>query len=352
MRFPTRQERFSTLFPDEPKFRWKQVQQALFQPGKKSWLECLTLPKPMREMLQQELPWISVEQKALQTNPAEDTYKAVLTAQDGLNFETVLMQNAKGQWTLCVSSQIGCAMGCTFCATGAMGLKRSLTSDEIVDQYRFWIAFLRERGRERERISNVVFMGMGEPMANYENVKATINTWLQHTDIGPVHITVSTVGILWQMEKLLTDPDWPPVRIAVSLHSANQKRRESIVPSTVPNFINLLADWCRAYTQTLGNRRHHITFEYTLIAGVNDTEELAKELATFARKAGDCKINVIPLNRVPGKSFTPSEEGSMSRFKEIVASYGIDITQRRSMGQDIAAACGQLALEVSGGGEG
>ena len=346
MKITTREERFHILFPKEPAFRWKQVQKALFETGKSSWQDCLTLSKPMRETLEKELPWISVSKKVLQTNETKDTYKALLHTEDGLDFETVLMKNTKDQWTLCVSSQIGCAMKCTFCATGAMGLKRSLTSDEIVDQYRFWIIYLQEHSEDPRRISNIVFMGMGEPMANYDNVKTAIRTWIDQTDIGPTRITVSTVGILWQMDKLLTDPDWPPVRIAVSLHSANQKRREEIVPSTVPNFINLLREWSKKYEKMLGNRRHHITFEYTLISGVNDTEELAKELGVFASRAGDCKVNVIPLNSVQGKPFATSEEDSIEKFKKIVASYGIDITQRRSMGHDIAAACGQLALEV------
>lgn len=342
----TRKDLFQKLFPKEPAFRWKQAEKAMFEPGKTGWNDCLTLPKEMRETMAKEIPWISCTLKTMRTSKEKDTFKALLRTEDALNFETVLMKNTKNQWTLCVSSQIGCAMGCVFCATGAMGLKRSLVSDEIVDQYRFWRSFLRENFEDPRRISNIVFMGMGEPMANYENVKSAITSILENTDIGPTCIAVSTVGILWQMQKLLTDPTWPSVCIAVSLHSANQKKRKEIVPSTTPNFIQELLAWSKAYAGTLGNRRHHITFEYTLIAGENDTDELARELGAFAREAGECKINVIPLNRVRGKSFTPSETERREKFKRIVASFGVDVTERRSMGNDIAAACGQLALEA------
>ena len=153
-----------------------------------------------------------------------DTHQPWLTLADGQKVETVLMENKRGDWTICVSSQLGCAMGCTFCATGKMGLTRNMTADEITDQYRFWQHFIatprsgayQEDFKGDQRISNVVFMGMGEPLANYENVKKSIHTWLKNTDLGPTHITVSTVGILPVLEEILTDPDWPDARLAIS----------------------------------------------------------------------------------------------------------------------------------------
>ncbi|MDD5623174.1 MAG: 23S rRNA (adenine(2503)-C(2))-methyltransferase RlmN [Candidatus Peribacteraceae bacterium] len=344
----TRREHFIALFPSAPAFRLKQVAQALFQEGAEGWQDITTFPASMREALMRDVPWMSVSEAALRESKRGDTFKAVLKTADGLVFETVLMANARDQWTVCVSSQIGCAMRCTFCATGAMGLRRSLTEDEIVDQLRFWRVFLRSRPHLPERISNVVFMGMGEPLANYENVKSAIRTWLACTDLGPTHVTVSTVGVLPQMEALLTDRDWPAVRIAISLHSADQKRREEIVPSTVPDFLVKLADWSRRYVQILGNRRHHLTFEYTLLQGVNDTEEVARGLGTFIRKTGVKKLNVIPWNPVSGKAFAQSTQERIDRFKAVVSSFGIDVTQRHSMGEDIAAACGQLATAHSG----
>ncbi len=294
------------------------------------------------------MPWMSSQLERIYTSNRDDTYKAVLTTTDGLRFETVLMENKRGQWTMCVSSQIGCAMRCTFCATGAMGLKRSMTSDEIADQYRFWTSFLHEHPQLPQRISNVVFMGMGEPLANYDSVKESIQSWLRNTDLGPTRITVSSVGVLMLLEKILTDKDWPHVRMAISLHSANQKKREEIVPTTTPDFLIKLADWSRRYAKILGNRRHYITYEYTLISSVNDSEELARELAQYILKTGSSIINVIPYNPVVGKTFARSDQTRIDRFKKIIASHGIDVTQRRTMGDDIAAACGQLVTESEG----
>ena len=225
-----------------------------------------------------------------------------------------------------------------------MGLRRSMHSDEIMDQYRFWKQFLRQKPHLPQRISNIVFMGMGEPLANYDAVKEAIHAWLVYTDIGPTKIMVSTVGVLSQMEKLLTDPTWPPVRITISLHSANQERRQEIVPTTVPDFIKKLAEWSHRYQSTLGNRRHHLTFEYTLISHVNDTPELARELATYVRKTAIKKVNVIPYNPVFGKTFTRAERDRIDAFKLILRDQEVDVTERKTMGDDINAACGQLAI--------
>jgi adenine C2-methylase RlmN of 23S rRNA A2503 and tRNA A37 len=339
-----RAKQFTDLFPHEPAFRLKQIHAALFDDRVSAWSDVTTFGKSMRDLLQKDVPFMSVREHKVYTSEKQDTYKALLLSADNRQFETVLMQNKKGQWTICVSSQIGCAMRCTFCATGTMGLKRSLLADEIVDQYRFWRQFLRKKGLPG-RISNVVFMGMGEPMANYENVKEAIHTWLDYTDVGSTKITVSTVGILTQLTKLLTDPDWPPVRIAISLHSANQAKREEIVPTTVPNFLKDLIVWTHKYAETHGNRKHHITFEYTVLSGVNDTPELAKELGKYVAKTGYTKVNIIPYNPVVGKLFTRSDEGRREAFKEILRSFGVDVTERKTMGDDIAAACGQLVVE-------
>jgi 23S rRNA (adenine2503-C2)-methyltransferase len=187
-------------------------------------------------------------------------------------------------------------------------------------------------------------MGMGEPLSNYINLKKTINTWLKFTDLGPTKITVSTVGVLPILNKLLTDTEWPPVKIAISLHSANQQKRQEIVPSTSANFINDLAEWSKKYSQLHGNRSHHLTFEYTLINEVNDTPELAEELAKYISQSDRAKINLIPLNAVPGKPFLPSQQRRIDAFKQILLDHNLDVTQRKTMGDDIAAACGQLTV--------
>lgn len=342
----TRADLFKRLFPNEPRFRLEQMERALFDLKIHGWNELTTISKQSREVLTRDVPFSSVTLFQLFVNKHKDTYKALIKAQDEKLFESVLMANRRGQWTICVSSQIGCAMKCTFCATGTMGLKRSLTSDEIVDQYRYWMTFLSEHSELPQRISNVVFMGMGEPLANYESVKTAIQTWLKYTDLGETRITVSTVGILPQLERLLTDETWPHVRIAISLHSANQKRREEIVPTTVPDFLLKLSDWANRYARVLGNRRHHITYEYTLLCKVNDNEKDALELAAFVRKSGVSKVNVIPYNPVAGKPFSRGDEERINAFKEILRGRGVTVTQRKTMGDDIAAACGQLVVEA------
>ena len=305
----------------------------------------------MRETLKDNIQWMSCSPVQTLSSNAGDTHKVVLKGEDDLLFESVLMANKREQWTICVSSQIGCAMGCTFCATGTMGLKRNLSSDEIADQYRFWKEFLRERPELPQRISNVVFMGMGEPLVNVENVKDAIRQWMDHTDMGPTKITVSTVGVLPVLDQILTDPDWPAVRIAISLHSPEEESRREIVPTTAPKFHERLAAWTHEYQKVHGNRRHHVTFEYTLIAGVNDNAEEAARLVRFVQTTSAVKVNVIPLNPVSGKEFSASSRKGIEEFKAVLLNAGIDVTERRTMGQDIAAACGQLALSIKKNGE-
>ena len=346
-----RHDHFLQLFPKEPAFRLHQIEQAYFTDSMIGWESVTTLSKEMRTVLLREIPWISCKAISTFSSKTGDTHKVVLAGQDNKFYESVLMANKRGQWTICISSQIGCAMGCTFCATGAMGLQRDLSSDEIADQYRFWKQFLAQKPELPQRISNVVFMGMGEPLVNLENVKAAIRTWLSYTDLGPTRITVSTVGVLPALEGILTDPDWPAVRIAISLHSPEEESRRKIVPTTAPHFHERLAKWTHDYQAIHGNRRHHVTFEYTLIAGVNDNEEEAKSLVKFVKKTSAVKVNVIPLNPVDGKSFTASSREGIETFKNVLQNAGINVTERKTMGQDIAAACGQLALTIKSDGK-
>lgn len=342
----TRSQRFAELFPDEPAYRIAQIEKAIFNPDLADWEGVTTISKAMRETLVREVPWISCEAVKTLSSSRRDTHKVVLKATDGELFESVLMRNKRDQWTICVSSQIGCAMGCTFCATGAMGFTRNLSADEIADQYRHWKRFLLDRPDLPQRISNVVFMGMGEPLANVTNVKQAIHTWLKETDMGPTRITVSTVGVLPELDALLEDPDWPPVRVAISLHSPEEEHRRTIVPTTAPRFHERLAKWTHDYDRVHGNRRHHVTFEYTLISGVNDNAEEATKLANFVMKTASVKVNVIPLNHVEGKAFVAGSRERIETFKKTLKKFNIDVTERKTMGDDIAAACGQLALTI------
>ncbi|OGL95652.1 hypothetical protein A2348_03485 [Candidatus Uhrbacteria bacterium RIFOXYB12_FULL_58_10] len=349
---PSRQQQFSDLFPNEPAFRWRQIEQAFFVPTIRSWDGVTSLSKDMRAALA-VLPWMTVAADRVMAGASKDTHKALLTLGDGQVIETVLMENARGELTICVSSQVGCAMRCGFCATGRMGLKRSLDADEIIDQYRFWQHFLEDnkhRGGLHSdfsaippRISNIVFMGMGEPLANYENVKTALNVLLAQTDLGPTRITVSTVGVLPRLEQMLTDKTWPHVRLAISLHSAIAETRKQIVPTSYDDFLPRLADWARRYLTILGNRRHHLTFEYVMLNGVNDTDDHARALAAFVRSIGNVKCNLIPYN-LTDCEFARSEDSRIERFLRILENAEVTATRRRTMGDDIAAACGQLIV--------
>lgn len=317
--------------------------QAYFDLNNHSFSDFTNFSKSERNLMEHHLHFQVFKKETIFESKKGDTFKALLETYDGLKIETVLMENARGAYTICVSSQVGCAMGCTFCATGTMGLKRNLEFIEILAQYRFWSKFIKNRRLDKE-ILNVVFMGMGEPLANYLNVRETLNVWIDLKLLGPTRITVSTVGVLPALQRILVDPLWPNVRIAISLHSADSRKRKEIVPTTVARFHQKLIDWSRAYFKKFSSNRLRVTFEYTLIDGVNDSLEHAKELANYILEFGKAKLNVIPLNAVPGQAFEPSQKENINLFKNKVLHMGVDVTQRKTMGEDINAACGQLAL--------
>jgi len=339
----SRKEKFHTLFPQAPAFRLRQIEEVLFDASKKSFLDISSLPLPMRTLLEAECPWLTVKEVQVLESIKRDTCKAVVSLEEGYRIETVLMRNARGQFTVCVSSQVGCAMACTFCATGTMGFLRNLSSDEIVDQIRFWNIFLLQHPQYSGRISNVVFMGMGEPLANYENVKEAIRQLLLYTDLGPTHITVSTVGLRPMMNKILSDESWPAVRLAVSLHSADANTRTQMMPSSYEEFLEKLEQWTKLYFQKFESRRRHLTFEYVMLSKINDTKEHAEALIQFARKVGKVRINLIPYN-FTGSIYRDSLPGDFDRFEKALQDAHITVTRRRTMGDDISAACGQLIV--------
>ncbi len=337
----TRLTQFTSLFSNEKPFRWKQIERGLFDSRFHEWDDFTMLSKSMREVLKKEIPWISIVNSQLFASVHKDTHKAILTLADGKRIETVLMMNSRDQWTICVSSQVGCAMKCGFCATGKMGFIRNLSSDEIIDQYRFWKYFLIHHKKLPQRVSNVVFMGMGEPLLNYDNVKEALQSLLLYTDLGLTRITVSTVGVFPSLEKILTDADWPCVRLAISLHSADPKTRKLIVPTSNDDFLKKLKQWARAYLKQFGNRRHHLTFEYVMLHDVNDTNAHAKLFADLVCSLGHIKVNLIPYNDTHLK-FTRSLESRINEFKKYLETRGVEIMIRKTMGDDIMAACGQL----------
>ena len=339
----TRIEKFEKLFPDTPKYRVKQMEGAVFRIDWENWNDASVFPKEMREILEKNIPWVSYKKTQVFESKNHDARKTLIELLDGDKIETVLMTNAKGTWTICVSSQVGCPMGCLFCATGKMGLKRNLTSDEIIDQYRFWNYFIKEK-KLPGIITNIVFMGMGEPLLNYKNIKDAINAILQNTEIGQTHITVSTIGIPAALDMILEDKEWPKVLIAISLHSADTEIRKKIVPSSTDNSIDAIAKWSKQYLRKFGNRSHYLTFEYIMLKGVNDSLLDAKKLAKLVTTTGDIKVNLIPYNST-GSEFETTPDDAIEQFVVYLKKHRVTATVRRSKGQDIMAACGQLAVK-------
>jgi 23S rRNA (adenine2503-C2)-methyltransferase len=337
------------IIQNEPAFRRQQIYLAWFDKNIHSFDEITTLSKDLRAQLKDE-PWLTVKEKILQTSKIDGTRKALLELSDGKIVETVLMPRAnkkqapsdKPRYTICVSSQVGCPMACTFCATGKMGFTRNLTYREIIDQIRYWKQILWQD--QTGDVDNVVFMGQGEPLLNYENVKLALNILIKGAKLGPRKITVSTVGLEPTMNKMVDDKNFPPIRFALSLHSAINENRTAIMPSNRSNFLDFLVDWSRRYHQAFPSRTHFIGIEYIMLKNVNDTPKNLEALSKLALKMGSVRVNLIPYN--PGASkdaFGGTDMETIKHWQQKLNSKGIVCTIRRSQGLDIAAACGQLA---------
>ncbi|MFN8105034.1 MAG: 23S rRNA (adenine(2503)-C(2))-methyltransferase RlmN [Acidimicrobiia bacterium] len=256
----------------------------------------------------------------------------------GSSFETVLLRYPD-RTTVCVSSQAGCAQGCPFCATGQGGFERQLSTGEILAQVlvtRRELAGL-DDGISPERVSNVVFMGMGEPLANYANVAAAIQRLCGAVGLSARHVTVSTIGIPDRIRQMATD--LPPVTLAVSLHAPDDELRDRLVPPNrrwpIGDVLAAVADY-----RTAGGRR--VTFEYTLMEGVNDSAPQARALAALLRPLRPVHVNAIPMNPTADPAFRPSSPSACRTFVEVLAAEGVNATLRRNRGTSIEAACGQL----------
>jgi 23S rRNA (adenine2503-C2)-methyltransferase len=269
----------------------------------------------------------------------DGTLKAILFAADGAQVESVLIPEAD-RTTLCVSTQVGCALACTFCATGALGFTRNLTTAEIVEQ----VCRMREFVDAPRKITNIVFMGMGEPLLNLAAVSEAVAI-LVHPKafaMAPRRVTVSTVGVLPKIEELLAIA---PVNLAVSLHATTDRVRDQLVPINRRYPLDALLGLLRQLDDV--NRRRPVFFEYTLIEGINDSLEDARRLPTLLRGIPS-KLNLIPMNPHPGSAYRPPSEAAVDAFLRVLASAGVTVTLRRSRGDDIGAACGQLALRRTG----
>ncbi len=266
------------------------------------------------------------------------THKLLLRLHDGQTIETVLMR-FKGRATVCVSTQAGCAMACVFCATGQMGLARHLTPGEIVGQVLHVTRLLRESG---ESLRNIVLMGMGEPLHNYEGTMSAVDILVDHLGLAlaPRFITLSTVGVVPGIRRL-ADED-RPVQLAVSLHGATDAERAALVPAGRRWPLAELMDACRYYSE---KRKRRIFFEWTLIAGKNDTPEHAHTLGALLRGM-DAHVNVIPLNPTVGYGGLPSDPNAVRAFQDVLATYEVPSTVRQRRGIDIDAGCGQLKAAV------
>lgn len=358
------------ILADTPKFRLNQIETAWFNVDINNYGEITTLPADLKEKLK-DIPWLSFSLHTDLKSNLDNTRKVLFKLFDGNYIEAVIMgrKNLKAdaqesdaaRYTICISSQAGCPMKCAFCATGKSGFKRNLSAEEIIDQYRFC---QRELAKIGARVNNIVLMGQGEPLVNYANVKKALNTILKHSDIGPTKITLSTVGYMPAMEQMLTDKDFPPVRFALSLHSAIEQTRKKIIPTHKDGFLNWLVEWGNAYHQKFGNRTHFIGFEYIMLSGVNDDEKHLQALIKLCKQFPIVRVNLIPYNTTSDagtveeinkleeqmgsnyRVFTRTPHELIKHWHESLMSAGITSTIRYSQGQDIAAACGQLRNKV------
>ncbi len=325
---------FATALGNQPAFRVKQLWEGLYQHFQQP-SEILTLPKDIREKLAREFP-PQLEESSVSVSDRGDTVKFLWKLVDGGHpIETVLM-HYRDRATVCVSTQAGCAMACGFCATGQAGFNRHLSPGEIVEQI---VRAARRSAERNQRVANVVFMGMGEPLANEESVWRAIERI--HGDIGisARHLTISTVGIIPGI-KALAARDLP-VNLAVSMHAARNELRDELVPINRRYPIQDLMQACRDYL-TVKNRR--ISFEWAMIAGVNDQPRDAEELARLAHQLRpSAHVNLIPLNPTPGWPTKGSSKTAVYAFAKRLEELGVNVTVRQNRGTDIDAACGQLA---------
>ncbi len=318
------------LLDGEPAYRLDQVWRGLYHQAVEP-AEMTTLPLALRSRLTDALP-PSLHRVTESLSDAGDTVKWLWQLSDGRQVETVLMLY-RDRVTVCVSSQAGCAMGCGFCATGQGGFDRHLTSGEIVEQVVRAMRRAQQRGR---RVSNVVFMGMGEPLANYDRTWRAVRALHDDVGLSARHITVSTVGVVPGIDRMAGEE--LPVNLAVSLHAANDALRDELVPINRRYPLATLAEACANYLAAKGRR---LSFEWALIDGVNDRASDAAELAAYARPLR-AHVNLIPLNPTPGYAAIGTTPDRVAAFAEQVRSLGTNATVRHNRGTDIDAACGQL----------
>ncbi len=329
---PSRVE-LADLLEGEPRYRLDQIWQGLYQ-NLSTPAEMTNLPKGLRTTLSERLvPALGIVVRRV--SDKRDTVKYLWELRDGKRIETVLMLYPD-RVTVCVSSQVGCAMGCGFCATGQAGFTRHLTVGEIVEQVT--VAAREARSMDR-RLGNVVFMGMGEPLANETAVWDSVERFHDDLGLSARKITISTVGLVPGIRRLTERP--LPVNLAVSMHAANDRLRDELVPINKRYPIDDLMSACADYLAVKGRR---LSFEWAMIDGVNDRSSDAAELAKLVRRFHlPAHVNLIPLNPTPGYPTVGSPLKRVHEFRDSLEALGVNATVRRNRGTDIDAACGQLA---------
>lgn len=318
----------------EPPYRAHQVWEWIYRHGAARFDQMTNLPAALRRRLSAEFALTPFEPVAEHLSEDGQTRKLALRLADGEIIETVWMRYENRQ-SVCVSTQAGCAMGCTFCATGQGGLRRNLSAGEIIAQV---LAFSRLLAAQSRRVTNVVFMGMGEPFANYDAVWRAACTLMDPAGLGlgARHIVISTVGLIPGIRRFAQERS--QVRLAISLHAPDDALRDQLVPINRAYPIAPLMEAVRDYVKLTGRR---VTFEYALIAGVNDKPEQAQALAALLRGL-PAHVNLIPLNPVADSPWRPSPQARVRQFQETLAERGVPCTVRLGRGTDIQAACGQL----------
>lgn len=318
----------------EPKYRAKQVFKWLNR-GVSSFDEMSDISKSLREKLKSEYSLYAPSVLSKQVSKLDGTIKYLWELCDGNAVETVVMSYEHGN-TVCVSSQVGCRQGCAFCASTIGGLVRCLEPSEILDEVLF------SQIDSGKPISNIVLMGIGEPLDNYDNVIKFLKL-VNHKDgmnIGMRHISLSTCGIIERFDELAEEN--LQITLAVSLHAPDDETRTKIMPANRGRGVDSLIDACKRYYEKTGRR---ISFEYAMIDGINDTEYHAKLLAKRAREVG-AHVNLIPLNHVEESKYGPSTPGHMKAFIKILEDAGVNVTIRRKLGGDVDASCGQLRRKM------
>jgi len=316
---------------NQPSFRAKQIYEWIHGKLASSYDEMTNISKELRNTLEENYPLVNLEAVDSLISENDGTKKYLFRLSDDRVIESVLMKYNYGN-SVCISSQVGCKMGCTFCASTIGGKERDLTASEMLDQ------IYRIQSMSGERVSNVVVMGTGEPLENYDNLLRFIRI-LSDADglnISARNITVSTCGIPDKIRDLAEEE--LPITLALSLHAPNNEIRKMIMPIARQHELADVMDAFRYYYERTGRR---LTFEYCLMEGINDEENHARELSKLV--AGyNCHVNLIPVNPIKERNFIKSDSNKIQKFKNILEKYRINVTIRREMGSDIDAACGQL----------